>query len=105
MKLTSICNHSISLLKMTALSAAMLATASVAQAGSSDTQVCQDLEKAERGLCTAAVRSGCALDGRNTESIHCAKLESNYRKVSGGNMPVWLMNSNSGGANEEGLIP
>jgi hypothetical protein len=72
------------------LAIAMLSGGPVAQAAKTDLGVCQDLDKAERGLCRAAIRSGCALDGRNLDSIRCSKLASNYRRMTDGDNPIWL---------------
>ena len=84
-----------------ALALPMLAGAPVAQAANTDTGICQDLEEAARGLCRAALRSGCGLNGEHRQSIACAKLESHYRKVTEGNRPVWLMSNE----NETVLMP
>lgn len=72
------------------LAIAMLSTGPVVQAAKTDIGICQDLDRAARGLCRAAIRSGCALDGRHQDSIRCTKLASNYRKINDGDKPVWL---------------
>jgi hypothetical protein len=79
----------------------MLAGAPVAQAAKTDTGICQDLEGAARGLCRAALNSGCGLDGEHQQSIECAKLASNYRKATDGDQPVWLLSNE----NETVLLP
>jgi hypothetical protein len=72
------------------LAMVMLSGASVAQAAKTDTGICQDLDRGTRGLCRAAIRSGCALDGHGHSSRHCSKLASNYRRITDGDKPVWL---------------
>ena len=61
--------------------------ASTVQAARPDTSVCDGLSGKDFGICTAAVSSGCATDGRNrnTGSKHCDRLERNF-----GDKPVWL---------------
>jgi hypothetical protein len=69
---------------------AMLAGTPLAQAGNVSTGMCNGLEKGERGLCRAALKSGCGVDGQHRNSVHCTKLASNYRRMTGGDLPVWL---------------
>ena len=96
MNLPTVCTSRISLRAVAAtlvLAMPMLAGAPVAQAAKTDTETCQELEGAARGLCRAAIRSGCALDGEHRQSIACAKLASNYRKATDGQQPVWLVSN------------
>ena len=83
------------------LAVAMLSGGPVAQAAKTDTRICQDLDREERGLCRAAIRSGCALDGRHQDSVRCSKLASNYRRMSDGDKPVWLISDDA----EEIFLP
>jgi hypothetical protein len=71
----------------------MLAGAPVVQAAKTDTGICQDLEGAARGLCRAAIRSGCGPDGEHQQSIACAKLASSYRDATDGEQAVWLVSN------------
>jgi hypothetical protein len=55
-----------------------------------DIEMCHELDGGARGLCRAAIRSGCAAGGRHAESRHCSKLETAYRRQTDGDHPVWL---------------
>jgi hypothetical protein len=98
MNLPSVCTSRINLPTVAAklvLAIAMLSGGPVAQAAKTDTGICQDLDRAARGLCRSAIRSGCALDGQRQDSRHCSKLASNYRRITDGEKPVWLESSDS----------
>ena len=62
---------------------------STVHAAKPDTTVCDGLSGNAFGICTAAVSSGCATDGRNAGEKHCEKLGSNFTRLSD-NDPVWL---------------
>jgi len=98
MNLPTVCTSRLSLPAAAAtlvLAIAMLSGAPVAQAAKTDTGICRDLDRGARGLCRAAIRSGCALDGWHRGSIHCSKLASNYRRITDGDRPVWLESNDS----------
>jgi hypothetical protein len=114
MSLPTVSSSRISLPTMAAtlvLAVAMLSGAPTAQAAKTGTGICQDLERSARGLCRAAIRSGCALDGRHRGSRHCTKLGSNYRRMTGEDKPVWLKRDDpaplpgSGPTNENDPVP
>jgi hypothetical protein len=62
---------------------------STVHAARPDTTVCDGLAGNAFGICTAAVSSGCALNGRNEGSKHCDRLSSNFTRKTGDD-PVWL---------------
>jgi hypothetical protein len=71
-------------------SVGLLLGSATAVGGPNGTEMCNDLSRDARGLCRAAIQSGCAIGGRREGSRHCAKLESNYRRSTGED-PVWLL--------------
>ena len=71
-----------------ALLSVFLGTSTV-HAAKADTAVCDGLSGNAFGICTAAVSSGCATDGRSAGSKHCNRLEANFTNKTGDD-PVWL---------------
>jgi len=51
--------------------------------------MCSELDRGARGLCRAAIRSGCEVGGRHEDSRRCSKLASKFRQRTGLE-PVWL---------------
>lgn len=54
-----------------------------------DTAICTDLGRGARGLCRAAVSSGCATGGRREGARYCERLAENFRRIAD-EEPVWI---------------
>lgn len=63
---------------------------STAHAAKPDTKVCDGLSGSVFGICTAAVSSGCATDGRSIGLKHCERLAANFKKKTN-DTPAWLV--------------
>ncbi|MCK4586417.1 MAG: hypothetical protein KAU29_03695 [Gammaproteobacteria bacterium] len=62
---------------------------STAQAAQPSAAICDTQSGNAFGLCRAAVSSGCAIGGRNTDSRHCGKLAANFLRVTE-QTAIWL---------------
>lgn len=72
-----------------AVSLSLFSISPASYAANVDTSQCESLDGKALGLCRAALKSGCGVDGRRVDSRHCSKLASNYRRLTGED-PAWL---------------
>lgn len=77
------------IITIVAISCSFFAVTPATRAANVDVSQCVSLKTAAKGLCTAALKSGCGVDGRHADSRNCSKIASNYRRLTG-NDPIWL---------------